>query len=60
MGLYTWHNTLKGGFGGFDPRGIYTHFAHYILIEQVQAAATIHEDSRKVESINNWVKDQCD
>ena len=56
MGLHTWDDTFKGGFIGFDPRGVYTHFAHCILIEQVQAAATVHEDSRKVESINDWVK----
>mgnify|MGYP005835150677 CR=1 FL=1 len=55
----TWYDTFKGGFCGLDPRGIDTHFAHYILIEQVQAAATVHEDSRKVESINDWVENQC-
>ena len=59
MGLYTWDDALKDGFGGFNPRGIYTHFAHCILIEQVQAAATIHEDSLQMESINDWVEDQC-
>ena len=29
MGLYTWDDTFKGGFAGFDPRGIDTHFSHY-------------------------------
>ena len=55
MGLYTWDETLKGGFGGFDPRGIYTHFAHYILIEQVQDAAAIHKDSSEVKSVDDGV-----
>ena len=59
MGLYTWDDALKGGFGGFDPRGIYTHFVHCILIKQVQAAAAVHEDSCEVECVNDWVKDQC-
>ena len=34
-------------------------FAHCILIEEVQAAATVHEDSCEVESVNDRVKDQC-
>ena len=59
MGLYTWNYTFEGGFGGFDPRGIDAHFAHCVLIKQVQAAAAIHKDSREVESVNDWVKDQC-
>ena len=59
MGLYTWDDTLKGGFGGFDPSGIYTHFAHCILIDQVQAAAAIHKDSSEVESVDDGVQDQC-
>ena len=58
MGLYTWDDTFKGGFSGFDPRGVYTHFAHCILIEQVQAAGTVHKDSCKVESVNDGVEDQ--
>ena len=29
------------------------------MIEQVKVAAAIHEDSREVESVNDWVKDQC-
>ena len=36
------------------------HLADCILIEQVEAAATVHEDSREVESINNWIEDQRD
>ena len=55
MGLYTWDDALKGGFGGFDPRGVYTHFAHCILIKQVQAAAAVHKDSSEMKSVNNWV-----
>ena len=43
---------LPGFNDGFD-----THFAHCILIEQVQTATTVHEDSRKMESINDWVED---
>ena len=43
----------KAGFCGLDPWGIDPHFAHCILIEQVQAAAAIHEDSREVESVDN-------
>ena len=58
MGLYTWDDTFKGGFGGFDPRGVYAHFTHCILIEQVQAAATVHHDSSEVKSVNDWVEDQ--
>ena len=59
MGLYTWDDTFKGGFSGFDPRGVYTHFAHCILIEQVQAAAAVHKDSSEVKSVDDGVKDQC-
>ena len=55
MGLYTWDDALKGGFGGFDPRGIYTHFAHCILIEQVQAVAAVHKDSSEVKSVDDGV-----
>ena len=55
MGLYTWDDALKGDFCGFDPRGIYTHFAHCILIEQVQAAAAVHKDSSEVKSVNDGV-----
>ena len=55
MSLYTWDDTLKGGFGGFDPRGIYTHFAHCILIEQVQATVVIHKDSSEVISSDDGV-----
>ena len=58
MGLYTWDDALKGGFGGFDPRGIDTHFSHCILIEQVQAVAAVHKDSSEVKSVNDGVKDQ--
>ena len=32
---------------------------HCILIEQDQAAATIHEDSCEMESVDDGVKDQC-
>ena len=59
MGLYTWDDAFKGGFARFDPRGIDTHFSHYILIELVHVAAAVHEDSCEVESINYWVADQC-
>ena len=59
MGLHTWDDTFKGGFSGFDPRGVYTHFAHCILIEQVQAAAAVHKDSSEVKSVDDGVKDQC-
>ena len=59
MVLYTWDDALKGGFDRFDPRGIDTQLAHYILIEQVQAAATVHKDSSEVKSVNDGVKDQC-
>ena len=31
---------------------------HCVLIEQIEAATTVHEDSRQVKSINDWVKDQ--
>ena len=55
MGLYTWDDTLKGGFGGFDPRGIYTHFLHCILIKQVQASATVHKDSSEMKSVDDVV-----
>ena len=27
----------------------------YILIKQVQAAATVHQDSGEVKSVNDWV-----
>ena len=58
MGLYTWYDTFKGGFGGFYPQGVYTHFAHCILIEQVQATASIHKDSSEVKSVNDLIEDQ--
>ena len=35
------------------------HFADSVLIEQVETDAAVHEDSRKVESVNDWVEDQC-
>ena len=50
---------LKVVFVGLILEGLMPIFAHCILIEQIQAAATIHEDSREMESINDWVKDQC-
>ena len=28
-----------------------------VLVEQVEAATVVHEDSREVESINDWIKD---
>ena len=59
MGLYTWDDAFKGGFAGFDPRGIDTHFLHCILIEQVQATTTVHKDSCEMESVNDGVEDQC-
>ena len=59
MGLHTWDDTFKGGFSGFDPRGVYTHFAHCILIEQVQATAAVHEDSCEMKSVDDWVENQC-
>ena len=31
----------------------------HVLLEKVKTATTVHEDLRKVESINNWVEDQC-
>ena len=55
MGLYTWDDAFKGGFAGFDPRGIDTHFSHYILIKQVQAAAAVHQNSSEVKPIDDWV-----
>ena len=55
MGLYTWDDTFKGGFSGSDPRGVYTHFAQCILIEQVQAAAAVYKDSSEVKSVDDWV-----
>ena len=55
MGLYTWYDAFKGGLSGFDPRGVDTHFAHFILIKQVQAAAAVHQDSGEVKSIDDWV-----
>ena len=29
-----------------------------VLIEQIEAATRVHEDSRQVKSINDWVEDQ--
>ena len=55
MGLYTWDDAFKGGFAGFDPRGIDAHFSHYILIKQVQAAAAVHKDLSEVKSVNDGV-----
>ena len=55
MGLYTWDDAFKGGFAGFDSRGVYTHFADCVLVKQVQAAAAIHKDSSEVKSVNDWV-----
>ena len=46
---------LKVVFGGLNPRGIYAHFPHCILVKQVQAVAAVHKDSREVESVNDWV-----
>ena len=55
MGLYTWDDAFKGGFGGFDPRGVYTHFAHCILIERVQAAGAVHMDLSEEKSADDGV-----
>ena len=55
MGLYTWDDTFKGGFSGFDPRGVDAHLAHCILIKQVQATIAVHQDSREVKSIDDRV-----
>ena len=55
MGFYTWNDALKGRFCGFDPSGVYTHFAHCVLIKQVQAAADVHKDSSEVKSVDDWV-----
>ena len=57
MGLYTCYDTFKGGFCGLDPSGIDTHFAHCMLIEQIEAATSVHKDARQVKSINDWVED---
>ena len=55
MGLYTWDDAFKGGFAGLDPRGIDTHFLHYILTEQVQAPSVVHKDSSEVKSVDDGV-----
>ena len=55
VGFYTWYDAFKGCLCGFNPCGIDTHFSHCILIKQVQAAATVHEDSGEVKSVNDWV-----
>ena len=55
MGLYTWDDAFKGGFAGFDPRPIDTHFSHYILIELVQATVAVHMDSSEVKSVDDGV-----
>ena len=59
MGLYTWYDAFEGRFCGFGPSGVYNHFAHCVLIKQVQAAATVHKDLSEVKSVNDGVKDQC-
>ena len=41
------------------PLHIDAHFTDCMVIEKFEAAATVHEDSREVESINDWVEDQC-
>ena len=46
---------LKVVFGGLNPRGIYAHFPHCILVKQVEAAAAVHKDSSEMKSVNNWV-----
>ena len=46
---------LKVVFVGLILEGSNTHFSHCILIKQVQAAATVHKDSSKVKSVNDWV-----
>ena len=52
-GLYTRYYSLKGIFSGFDSWRVNTHFLDCVLIEQIKIAATVHEDSRDVESIDN-------
>ena len=34
---------------------VYAHLAHCILIKQVQATTAVHQDSREVKSIDDWV-----
>ena len=46
---------LKVVFCGFNPGWIYAHFPHCILVKQVQAAATVHEDSCEMKSVDDWV-----
>ena len=50
---------LKVVLVGLILEGSNTHFALCILIEQVQAAAAVHEDSSEVKSVDDGVKDQC-
>ena len=57
MGIYSWYDSLKGSLCGLNPRGINTHFAYCILIEQVQAAAAVHKDSSEVKSVDDGVED---
>ena len=55
MGFYSWDYTFEGGFAGLDPPRVDAHFAHCVLIEQVQAAAAVHKDSSEVKSDDDGV-----
>ena len=46
---------LKVVLVGLILEGSNTHFAHCILIEQVQAAAGVHKDSSEVKSVDDGV-----
>ena len=46
---------LKVVFVGLILEGSNTHFAHCVLIKQVQAAAAVHKDSSEVKSVNDWI-----
>ena len=55
MGLWAWRYSFKGSIAVANFRWVYPHFAHCVLIKQVQAAAAIHKDSSEVKFANDWV-----
>ena len=58
MGLWAWRYSFKGSIAAAIFCWVYTHFAHCVLVKQVQAAAAIHKDSSEMVSINYWVEHQ--
>ena len=55
MSPSAWRYSFNGSIAEANFRWVYPHFVACVLIYQVQTAATVHQDSCEVVSINYWV-----